>query len=137
MVSVVAVQLLSRVWLFATPWTAACQAALPITISRNLLKFMSVVSVMPPTISSSVVLFSSCFQSFPASGSFQMSQLFTSGGQSIGASASASVLPMNLKGLFPQDWLVWFTCSPGDFQEVSCYPWISQICGMNSYPKVA
>ena len=48
-----------------------------------------------PTISSSVVLFSSCHQSFPASESFQMSQFFTSGGQSIGASASASVLPMN------------------------------------------
>ena len=52
-----------------------------------------------PTISSYVVPFSSCLQSFPASGSFQMSQFFTSGGQSIGASASASVLPMNI-----QDW---------------------------------
>ena len=54
-----------------------------------------------PTISSSVVLFSSCLQSFPASGSFQMSQSFASGGQSIGASASASVLPMNIQGWFP------------------------------------
>ena len=52
-----------------------------------------------PTISSSVVPFSSCVQSFPTSGSFQMSQLFTSGGQSIGVSASTSVLPMNI-----QDW---------------------------------
>ena len=52
-----------------------------------------------PTISSSVVPFSSCPQSFPASGSFQMSQLFTSGGQNIGVSASASVLPMELSGL--------------------------------------
>ena len=52
-----------------------------------------------PTISSSVVPFSSCLQSFPASGSFPMSQLFTSGGQSVGASASALVLPMNI-----QDW---------------------------------
>ena len=52
------------------------------------------------TISSSATLFSSCLQSFPASGSFQMSQLFTSGGQSVGVSASASVLPMNT-----QDWL--------------------------------
>ena len=50
-----------------------------------------------PTISSSVVPFSSCLQSFPASGSFQMSQLFTSGGQSIGVSASALVLPMNIQ----------------------------------------
>ena len=52
------------------------------------------------TISSSVVPFSSCLQSFPASGSFQMSQLFASGGQSIGASASTSVLPMNIQGAF-------------------------------------
>ena len=52
-----------------------------------------------PTILSSVLSFSSCLQSFPASGSFPMSQLFTSGGQSVGASASASVLPMNI-----QDW---------------------------------
>ena len=53
-----------------------------------------------PTISSSVVPFSSCLQSFPASGSFPMSQLFTSGSQSIGASASALVLPMNIQGWF-------------------------------------
>ena len=54
-----------------------------------------------PTISSSVVPFSSCPQSFPASGSFLMSQLFTAGGQSIGTSASTSVLPMNIQGWFP------------------------------------
>ena len=54
-----------------------------------------------PAISSSVVPFSSCLQSFPASGSFQMSQLFASGGQTIGASASASVLPVNIQGWFP------------------------------------
>ena len=61
-----------------------------------------------PTISSSVVLFSSCLQSFPASGTFQMSQFFTSGGQSIGVSASASVLPMNIQDWFPlgmTDWI--------------------------------
>ena len=57
-----------------------------------------------PTISSSVVPFSSCFQSFPASGSFPMSQFFASGGQSIGVSASASVLPMNIQDLFPLGW---------------------------------
>ena len=54
-----------------------------------------------PTISSSVARFSSCPQSFPASGSFSMSQLFTSGGQSIGASASGSALPVNIQGWFP------------------------------------
>ena len=57
-----------------------------------------------PTITSSVMPFSSCPQSFPASGSFQMSHLFTSGGQSIGVSASASVLPMNTQDWFPLGW---------------------------------
>ena len=57
-----------------------------------------------PTISSSVIPFSSCLQSFPASGSFPMSQFLASGGQSIGASASASVLPMNIQDWFPLGW---------------------------------
>ena len=61
-----------------------------------------------PTISSSVVPFS-CPQSFPASGSFQMSQFFTSGGQSIGVSASASVLPMNIQDWFPLGWTGWIS----------------------------
>ena len=61
-----------------------------------------------PTISSSVVPFS-CLQSFPASGSFQMSQFFTSGGQSIRVSASASVLPMNTQDWFPLGWTVWIS----------------------------
>ena len=60
-----------------------------------------------PTISSSVVPFSSCLQSFPASGSFQMSQFFTPGGQSIGVSASTSVLPMNIQDWFPLGWTGW------------------------------
>ena len=60
-----------------------------------------------PTISSSVIPFSSCPHSFPASGSFQMSQLFASGGQSIGVSASASVLQMNIQDLFPLGWTGW------------------------------
>ena len=60
-----------------------------------------------PTISSPVSPFSSCLQSFPASGSFSTSQLFASGGQSIGASASASVLPMNIQGWFPLGWTGW------------------------------
>ena len=77
--------------LFATPWTAAQQASLSITSSWSLLKLMSIEWVMPPTISSSVVPFSSCPQFFPASGSFQMSQLSASGGQSIRVSASTSL----------------------------------------------
>ena len=60
-----------------------------------------------PTISSSVVPFSFCLQSFPASRPFLMSQLFTSSGQSIGASASASVLPMNIQGWFPLELTGW------------------------------
>ena len=62
-----------------------------------------------PTISSSVVPFSSCPQSFPASGSFQMSQLFASGGQSIGVSDSASVLPMNSQVWSPLGWTGWMS----------------------------
>ena len=75
-----------------------------------------------PTISSSVVPFSSCPQSFPASGSFPVSQFFASGGQSIGVSASASVLPVNI-----QDWLVWSPCSPRDSQESSPIPQFKSI----------
>ena len=92
---VIVVQLLSHVQLFATPWTAICQAPLSFTISWSLLKFMSIESVIL-SISSSNTLFSFVLQSFPASGSFPMSQLCMSGSQSIGASASASVLPMNI-----------------------------------------
>ena len=62
-----------------------------------------------PTISSSVIPFSSCLQSFPASEPFQMSQLFTSGGQSIGVSASTSVLPMNTQDWFPLGWTGWIS----------------------------
>ena len=62
-----------------------------------------------PAISSSVIPFSSCLQSFPASGSFQISQFFTSGGQSIGVSASASVLPMNIQDWFPLGWTSWIS----------------------------
>ena len=62
-----------------------------------------------PTISSSVILFSSCLQSFPASGSFPMSQFFTSGGQSIGVSSSTSVLPMNTQDWFPLGWTGWIS----------------------------
>ena len=62
-----------------------------------------------PTISSSVIPFSSCLQSFPASGSFQMSQFFASGGQSIGVATSVSVLPMNIQDWFPLRWTGWIS----------------------------
>ena len=95
------IQSLSRVQLLATLWTKAHQASLSITNAQSLLKLMSIELVMPSTISSSVIPSSSHFESFLASGSFQ-SQLFASGGQSIGVSASASVLPTNI-----QDWFPW------------------------------
>ena len=81
-----------------TPWTAACQVSLSFTISWNLHKFMSTESVMPSNHFILCCPFSSCPQSFPASGSFPVSRFFTSSGQRIGASASASVLPLNIQG---------------------------------------
>ena len=72
-----------------------------------------------PTISSSIIPFSSCPQSFPAWGSFQMSQLFTLGGQSIGVSVSWSVLSMNTEDWSPLGWTGWSPCSPRDSQESS------------------
>ena len=72
-----------------------------------------------PTISFSVIPFSSCLQSFQALGSFPMSQLFASGGQSIGASASASVLPMNTQGWFPLGWTGWISLQSRDSQVFS------------------
>ena len=82
---------LSHVQLFATPWTSVHQASLSFTISPSLLKLMSTESVMP----SNHLSPPSPALIFPESGSFPMSQLFSSGGQGIGASASASVLPSN------------------------------------------
>ena len=80
-----------------------------------------------PTISSSVVPFSSCPQSLPASGSFPMSQLFTWGVQSIGVSASASVLPMNTQDWSPLGWTGWIPRSPRDSQDSSPTPQFKSI----------
>ena len=101
MVWFVVVQLLSCVRLLVTPGTAAHQASLGFAISRICSNSCPVTRWCHPTISSSVVPFPSCLLSFPASGSFLISQLFASGAQNIGASASASVLPMNVEGWFP------------------------------------
>ena len=103
------VQSLSRVRLFATPWIAARQASLSITNSRTLIKLMSIESVMPSSHLILCVPFSSRLQSSPASGSFQMSQFFKSGGQSTGVSASASVLPMNIQDWFPLGGTGWIS----------------------------
>ena len=107
------VQLLSHVWLFRTPWTAVCQASLSITNSRSFLKLMSIEFVMP---SNHLVLFS------PSPPTFNHSQhqglfkwvSFASGGQSIGVSASASILPTNIQDWFPLRWVVGSPCCPKD-----------------------
>ena len=113
------VQSLSCVPLFATPWIAACQASQSITNSQSSLKLTSIQLVMSSNhliLCHPILL---CPQNFPASGSFQKGQLFASGDQSIGVSASTLVLPMNT-----QDWspLGWTGCSPRDSQESSPTP---------------
>ena len=102
------VQLLSRVWLFATPWIAARQASLSITNCQSTQTHVRWVgdAIQP---SHPVVPFSSCPQSLPASGSFPMSQLFTWGGQNIGLSALASVLPMKTQDWSPSEWTGWIS----------------------------
>ena len=98
----VVVQSLSRVRLFATPWTAACQASLSITNSGVYSNSCPLSRWCHPTISSSVIPLSSCLQSFPASGSFPMRQFFTSCDQSIGISTSA-ISPSS-----EYSWLIFF-----------------------------
>ena len=80
-----------------------------------------------PAISSSVVPFSSCPQSFPSSGSFPMSQLFAWGGQSTRVSASTSILPMNTQDWSPLGWTGWISSSPRDSQESSPTPHFKSI----------
>ena len=95
------VQSPSRVQFFTTPWMPARQASLSLTISQSLPKFKSFTSVMP---SRHLILWCSLLlrsESLPASRAFPVSQLFTSGGQIIRASASASVLPMSIQGWLP------------------------------------
>ena len=87
------VQSLSHVRLFVTPWIAACQASLSIINSRSSPKLMCIKGWCHPAISSSVIPFSSCPQSLPASESFPVSQFFAWGGQSTGVSALTSFLP--------------------------------------------
>ena len=98
------VQWLSHVQLFVTPWTATCQASCPLLSPRVCSNSYPLNWWCHPPISSSVISFSSCRQSFPTSGSFPLSQFFPSGGQSIGVSASTSVLPMNIQDWSPLGW---------------------------------
>ena len=90
-------------------WTAAQRLSCPLLSPRARSNSCPSSRWCHPTISASVLPFSSCLQSFPASGSFQTSQFFTSGGQSIGVSASTSVLPMNIQDWFPLGWTDWLS----------------------------
>ena len=107
------VQSLSRVWFFATLWAAAARSPCPSPTPRVYSNSCPLSQWCHPDISSAVVPFSSCLQSCPASGSFQMSQFFTSSGQSIGVSALASVLLMNIQDSFPIGWTGWILQSKG------------------------
>ena len=101
------VQLLSHVRLCATPWTAANRPPCPSPTPGIHSNSCPLSQWCHPTISSSVIPFSSHPQSFPASGSFQMNQPFSLGGQNIGVSASTSFLPMNTQDRFPSGWTGW------------------------------
>ena len=105
----VRVQLLSHLRLLEIPWIPARQASLSITSSRNLFKFMSIESVMPPNrliLCHPLLLPPSIFPNIRV---FLVSQFFTLGGQSTGVSASASVLPMNTQDCFPLGWTGWIS----------------------------
>ena len=107
------VQLLSRFWLFATTWLQYARLPCPSPNAGACSNSCPSSRWWHPTISPSVDSFSSCLQSFPASGSFQMGLFFASGGQSIGVSASASVLSMNIQDWFPLGWTDLIPCSKG------------------------
>ena len=112
------VQLLIRVRLFVTPWTAGRQASLFITNSRSLHKLMSIELVMP---SNHLILCCPLllpFQPFLASGCFPMSQFFVSGGKNTGISASASVLLMNIQDWSPLGWTGWISLLSKEFSRI-------------------
>ena len=112
------VQSLIRAQLFVTPWTAACQASLSITNSWSLLKLMSIESVMPYShliLCHPLLLLASIF---PSNRVFSMRQFFASGGQHIGVSASASVLPMNIQDWFPWGLTGWIPLQPKGLSRV-------------------
>ena len=119
-------QSLSHVCLFAVPWTIACQASLSLTISWSLPKFMAMESVM---LSSHLILCHPLLlppSIFPSIGDFTMSRFFTSGGQSTGVSASASVLSMSTQGWFPLGWTGWISVLP---------KWVSRVFSSTTVRK--
>ena len=109
---------LSHVWLFATPWTAACQASLSITNSWSLLKLMSIASVIP----SNHLIFCRPLllqpSIFPASGSFQMSQLFASGGQILEFQLQHLSFPVNTQDWSPLEWTGWISLQSKGLRRV-------------------
>ena len=112
------VQLLSCVRLFVNPWTAARQASLSITNSWSLLKLMSIVSMMPPN---RLILWHPLCLSpsiFPSIRVFPNESAFISGGQRIGVSALASVLPMNTQDWFPLQWTGWISLQSNRLSRV-------------------
>ena len=121
------VQSLSHVRLFATPSTAACQASLSITSSWSLLKLMPIESVMPSNhliLCHPLLLLPSIFPSIRV---FSSESVLRIRWPSTGASASASVLPVNIQDLFPLGWKVGSPCSPRDSQESSPTPQFKSI----------
>jgi len=125
-------QSLSCVWLFANPWTTALRG-FPVHHQLPELAHIHVHwvgdAIQP---SHPVIPFSSCLQSFPASGSFQMSQFFASDGQSTGVSASTSVLPKNIQDWFPLGWTSWISLQSKGLSRVLLPT--PQIKSINSLP---
>ena len=111
------VQSLSRFWLFANPWTQHARPPCPSPTARVYSNSCPLIQWCHPTISSSVIPFS-CLQSYPTSGSFPMTRLFSSHGQSIGVSASTSVHPVNIHNLFPLGLTGWISSQSKGFSRV-------------------
>ena len=126
----VAVQVLSRLQLFATHGLQALQAPLFFTISWSLLKLMFIESMMPSTHLILCCPFPSYPQYFPESECFPISWLFTSHGWSIRASASVSVFSMNIQDWLPLGLTGWSPCSPRDSQEFSPTPQFKSITSL-------
>ena len=106
-------QSLTHVQIFATPWTATSRLTCPSPTPRACSNSCPLSQWCHPIISSSVIPFSSHFQYFPALESFQMSQFFASGGQSVGVTTLASVLPLNIQDWFPLGWTGFILQSKG------------------------
>ena len=129
------VQSQNHVQLLATPWPAACWASPSFIISQSLLKLRSIELVMlsHPLLPSSPLALSL----FPASASFQMSQFFTSGGQRIGASASASVLPMTIQDWFPLGWTGWLSLQSKGLSRVFSNTTVQKHQFFSTQPTIA